>query len=622
MRRAHRRPARAVAAISLVLAAIAGLVATPGANADPNTPTILFGVRPGIRGSQTQQQVVLDLEGRAGRTLPGIRVFDLWDSAFPGTYETWLRDTGHTVFLSVKSSRLSGGVILWRDIANSQPGSALYQQIVGWANKLKAFGAHLYFTFNHEPEAAASDSMGTPAEFIAAWRKVIGVLRQENVTNATYVFITTGYAYRVTDGRRADLWYPGDAWVDAIGEDDYNWSNCRPGVNTPWRSLEFIADPLRTWAEDHPGKELMITEWASHEDPAVAGRKANWITEARALFKEPGWERFTVMLYYHESHKPTCPFWLDSSASSMNAWVAMANDPYYARGDVPTVPDTEAPTPPGRPEGASQSPGSIDLSWEASDDDLASLLTYRIYRDGGTSPVGTVSSSSTTTVSFRDAGLGADTTHTYHVTASDGVNVSDPGIESEPITVMPAPPYLFADGFDAGFASWTTATGLTLDATTGGTAPPSARSQVSGARAWASELLGSTTPSICMSERVSLTSIGANTVSLLRIRTATDAPLARVFLNRSRVLALRADVTGAVLATTTTLPIGGWNTVELCGDIAGGGSLSLYLNGALIAGPWTQSLGSTPFGRVMLGDSEPKTVTVNYDDVVVDTMPG
>jgi hypothetical protein len=564
----------------------------------------------------------MSLEARAGRQLPGIRDFDLWDSPFPDAYETWLRDTGHTVFLSVKARRLNGGVVLWRDIANAQPGSALYQQIIGWANKLKSFGAPLYFTFSHEPEAAASDANGTPAEFIAAWRKVIGVLRQENVTNATYVFITTGFAYRVNDGRRIALWYPGDEWVDAIGEDDYNWADCRTDVDTTWHTLEYIADPLRVWAQAHPGKELMITEWASHEDPAVAGRKANWIAEAQALFKQPGWERFTVMLYYHLSHKPTCPFWLDSSTSSMNAWVAMANDPYFTRGGTPPAPDTQPPTTPGQPIGSSVVPGSIDLTWQASDDDVAATLTYRVYRDGQATPVGTLASASTSTVSFRDTGLGAGTSHTYHVTAGDGVNVSDASAESAAIVVVSAPPGLFTDTFDGGFAAWTSSTGLTIDATTGGAAPPSARSQVNAGRGWASKLLGTAVPSICMSERVNLTSIGANSVSLLRLRTAADAPLARAYLSPGRVLGMRSDVTGAQLATATTLPIGGWNVIELCGDIAGGGRLSLYLNGALIGGPWTQGLGSTPFGRVMLGDSESKTVTVNYDDVVVDIAPG
>ena len=101
------------------------------------------------------------LEGQIGRPLAGVRVFDLWDSPFPDPYTTWLRYSGHTVFLSVRSKRVNDSVILWRDIANAQPGSTLYNQIVGWPNNVKAFGAPMYFMFNPEPEAAASDSMGT-----------------------------------------------------------------------------------------------------------------------------------------------------------------------------------------------------------------------------------------------------------------------------------------------------------------------------------------------------------------------------------------------------------------------------------------------------------------------------
>jgi hypothetical protein len=127
---------------------------------------------------------------------------------------------------------------------------------------------------------------------------------------------------------------------------------------------------------------------------------------------------------------------------------------------------------------------------------------------------------------------------------------------------------------------------------------------------------------LCMSERVNLTSIGANTVSLLRLRTANDGAVARVFINSNRVIGMRSDVTGAQLASTSTIPLGAWRRVELCADTSGGGRLSLYLEGALVAGPWTQSLGSTLFGRVMVGDSDLKTVVVNYDDVVVDTSAG
>jgi hypothetical protein len=148
--------------------------------------------------------------------------------------------------------RVNGQVVLWRDIANAQPGSALYNQIVGWAAKIKAFGAPMGFIFNHEPEAAASDSMGTAQEFISAWQKVITVFREQGVTNAKYVWTMTDYAFWRTDGGRADLWYPGDAYVDAIASDSYNWFNCRPGINTAWHTLEWIAAHMRDFGLAHP----------------------------------------------------------------------------------------------------------------------------------------------------------------------------------------------------------------------------------------------------------------------------------------------------------------------------------------------------------------------------------
>ena len=165
-------------------------------------------------------------------------------------------------------------------------------------------------------------------------------------------------------------------------------------------------------------------------------------------------------------------------------------------------------------------------------------------------------------------------------------------------------------------------TGLLVDPTQGAPTAPSARAAVVNAHASASKTLGSTSSVLCMSERVNLASIGTATVSLLRLRTATDGAVARVFVNSARRLALRSDVTGAQLVTSATLPLSSWRSIELCADTSGGGRLSLYFDGNLVGGPWAQNLGTTPLGRIVVGDSEAKTVTVNYDDILVDTAAG
>ena len=273
-----------------------------------------------------------------------------------------------------------------------------------------------------------------------------------------------------------------------------------------------------------------LTEFASHEDTSTPGRKASWINDVQQLFKQPGWEQFQGILYYHQSHKPTCLFWLDSSTTSMAAITALANDPFFGRYEVGSdVP----PTAPGKPAASSDAPGQVTLNWQAATDDHATTLLYRIdrdqgrhrsarhrahrpasfrsrtrtcrrghtrtrcrramgrtralrartpmtsplpirwmrrrphqeslrrdrdapgqvtlnwqaatddhattllyrlYRDQGTTPVGTTSSSSTGIVSFTDTNVPAGT-HTYAVSASDGSNEGPRSADSEGVSV-------------------------------------------------------------------------------------------------------------------------------------------------------------------------------------------
>ena len=88
--------------------------------------------------------------------------------------------------------------------------------MLGWANRIKAYEVPVYFTFNHEPEAAASDAFGTDQEFIAAWRKIITLFRDQNVTNATYLWIMTGWSFVVARPRTpcsAERW----GWLEQDG---------------------------------------------------------------------------------------------------------------------------------------------------------------------------------------------------------------------------------------------------------------------------------------------------------------------------------------------------------------------------------------------------------------------
>jgi predicted phosphodiesterase len=280
--------------------------------------------------------------------------------------------------------------------------------------------------------------------------------------------------------------------------------------------------------------------------------------------------------------------------------------------------DTQPPTPPGRPTGTSTSPGTISLTWEAAVDDQASTLTYRIYRDGDPTPVGTVQSASTTTVSFTDTGLEGGSTHTYEVDASDGQNVSGRSLPSDPIAVMSGPAPILSDGFDSGLAGWTSVTNLSTDPARypPDGQPPSVRAAVTSGRAFASRDLGGSYTGACFRVAVNVASIGSGSVALMKLRAAmNNASIGRVYLTSARAIRVRGDVSGAVFSPGVTLP-SGWHTLELCGRIGIAGTWQLSLDGATL-GSWTTDNGTAPITRVQLGDDLAKTVTVNFDDVVV-----
>jgi hypothetical protein len=142
-----------------------------------------------------------------------------------------------------------------------------------------------------------------------------------------------GAAANTPNGTAADCWTM-TAHVDGLGVDAYNWYTCRSGVNTPWQTVSYLIEPFRQFGLAQPGKRLMVAEWGSVEDPQAPTRKAQWIADARALFKSPGYERFTATLYFNrgDSNYPNCGWSVDSSPASLDAFRAMANDIYYTAG--------------------------------------------------------------------------------------------------------------------------------------------------------------------------------------------------------------------------------------------------------------------------------------------------
>jgi hypothetical protein len=321
--------------IVLVLVGLVGLLASlpaPAAVAGP----IQFGAAQAAAGGASKIEAIQALETVAGRQLAVMRVYDSWDSAFPDATATWLKTTGHTMFLSIKTKRKNGSAVRWADIAAAKQGNALYADMVRWADAIKAYGVPLYLSFNHEPETSVSRPSGLPAEYISAWRAFVDLFRARGVTNARFAWTTAvrNYSEAPTSGKYAPRFFPGDDWVDFLAIDAYNmYCLTKNGsFSRPWRSLEQLLAPFMQFAGDHPSKDLLVAEFGTPEDPANSQRKADWIVEARQLFQQQAYSRFRAVSYWNQlSHNfQGCDFRVTSSAAARAAFNGMANDPYYS----------------------------------------------------------------------------------------------------------------------------------------------------------------------------------------------------------------------------------------------------------------------------------------------------
>jgi beta-mannanase len=186
----------------------------------------------------------------------------------------------------------------WRTTAAAAPGSALYADIVRWADTLKLRGSKVFVAFHHEPEAIGSTKFGTAADFKAAFQHVVTIFRNRGANNVIFTWQATDWAFRADPTARvaAAKWYPGDAYVDVIGADAYNWYTCGEG-QAKWNSMKTLLDPVIRFARAH-GKQVSLPEFGVLRHSA----RPTWITET-ATYLAANDDIVTAAFYFQ--HQPT-----------------------------------------------------------------------------------------------------------------------------------------------------------------------------------------------------------------------------------------------------------------------------------------------------------------------------
>ena len=185
--------------------------------------------------------------------------------------------------------------------------------IQSWAQAVKQVHGTILLRFDYEMNGnwsaydAGVDGQ-TALDYVNAWRHVHDVFAAAGVTNVRWVW-SPNVVYN--GSTPLALLYPGDAYVDWVGVDGYNWGPS--DVWHTWQSFNQVFAPTIAQLQALTSRPLMISEVASG---TLGGDKAAWITDMfHSLAAQPNIKAFV----WFDANKEE-DWRIDSSSATLAAF--------------------------------------------------------------------------------------------------------------------------------------------------------------------------------------------------------------------------------------------------------------------------------------------------------------
>ena len=306
----------AVVLVVLLVPGTSGRHPTPGStstvplptSAGPTTPATgaYFGawVAPAVYTQRGRVLAVNTLQQQIGRRLDIVHIYLTQTAQFPSSSDLAFVQQGSTLLISWA---LNGS----RDIAAGHDDGLIMQR----AQEIKAIGKPVFLEWRWEMDRPNLQSLvGSPADYIAAWKHIRQVFAEQGVTNVAWVWCPTAKGFA---SGTAQAYYPGDSEVDWICADVY------PPTG-PLSSFAAVAGPFLDWASHH-AKPIIIGEYGVRLTYAPQER-AQWL---RAAAQTVVADRQIKALVYFDGpgQQPQSSTVLDGAA--LQAFRSIADDNYF-----------------------------------------------------------------------------------------------------------------------------------------------------------------------------------------------------------------------------------------------------------------------------------------------------
>jgi hypothetical protein len=204
------------------------------------------------------------------------------------------------------------------------------------ARPTSTFILRLFWEFNYTGSVFNDTHYGgSPAQFVAAWRRVVGIFRAKQTPNVLFDWNPIRVASKASQDPLP--YYPGNHFVDVIGTDAYPKNvqlSCYQLATTGWDGSNWYAE----FSAKKYRKPLLFGEigiQSTNHYPAPSIDRSAWWRQCLADLRElPAIRAFE---YFDSQETPTKPNWRtdapgtlagDSGAQAFRSYRAFANSPY------------------------------------------------------------------------------------------------------------------------------------------------------------------------------------------------------------------------------------------------------------------------------------------------------
>ena len=205
-----------------------------------------------------------------------------------------------------------------------------------WARQVKNVGEPMFVRFGNEMNGDwipwCDWFFSKDADlYVQAWQRIHKIFKEQGVDNAIFVWNPHDRSFPDFKWNSAELYYPGEEYVDWVGLTGYN--NGTGYYGETWRNFNEIYQSIyNEYLLKYPGKPFMITEFSSSE---LGGDKADWINQTMTTLR---WYPNIRMAVWYDQTDGKRLYRIDSTPASKEAFRQGLANPYYLQDGIKIQP--------------------------------------------------------------------------------------------------------------------------------------------------------------------------------------------------------------------------------------------------------------------------------------------